>query len=114
MRRAMTALLATLALTATAACGSSEDTRAALPDHEREFLDAVEESLKAEGVAPRYLGKDDDEKLEFGYAVCEDIDGGMAPTEVVQSIEQTGDGDTRMADVALPLVGTAEAYLCHR
>ncbi|WP_017616375.1 DUF732 domain-containing protein [Nocardiopsis salina] len=112
MRRALLTLLAVLALTATAACGEGEDARAALPDHEREFLDSVEESLSAEGVAPRYLGANDEEKLEFGYAVCEDIDGGMAPTEVVQSIEQSGDGDTRMADVALPLVGNADAYLC--
>ena len=41
MRRALLTLLAVLALTATAACGEGEDARAALPDHEREFLDSV-------------------------------------------------------------------------
>lgn len=113
--RTLTALAATaiLALTTTACSNETTDTRDNLPDHEHEFLNSVEEALRKEGIATRYLGKDDTEKLEFGYAVCEDIEAGIPPTEVVQSIAQAGDGNTPMADIALPLVGNAEIYLCN-
>ncbi|MEV2277670.1 DUF732 domain-containing protein [Nocardiopsis sp. NPDC049922] len=74
---------------------------------EQTFLDSLYEDAAAAGSGIRGFG--DEDNLELGYAVCDDIEAGMAPTEVVQSL-QVEDGP--IADVATELVGHAQVYLC--
>lgn len=103
--RTLTALLAALALATLTACSSTPD----LPEHEQAFLDALYEDAADTGSGIRGLG--DTDVLDLGYAICDDLDGGMAPTDVVASLQPAGE-DTPISKVAAPLVGHADVYLC--
>lgn len=105
MRRTLTTLLAALALTATA-CGSDEPE---WPEHEQAFLDALYEDAREAGSGTSGLG--DQDNLDLGYAVCDDIADGMTPTDVVSSLQSAGE-EPPISKVASPLVGHAEVYLC--
>lgn len=104
--RALTATLAALALATLTACGSSGPD---LPEHEQAFLDALYDDASEVGSGIKGLG--DQDNLDLGYAVCEDLDGGMAPTDVVASLQPAGE-ETPISKVAAPLVGHADVYLC--
>lgn len=103
--RTLTTTLAALALAATAACGTGLDH----PEHEQAFLDALYEDAREAGSGIKGLG--DSDVLDLGYAVCDDLEAGMAPIEVVQSLQPAGE-DTPISKVASPLVGHADVYLC--
>lgn len=105
--RTITATLATLALAATTACGPSAPDH---PEHEQQFLDGVRESAGEAGSG--IMGFGDEYVLDLGYAVCDDITNGMAPTEVVQSLEKPTGEETPISKVASPLVGQAQLHLC--
>lgn len=106
--RALTATLAALALAAAlTACGSNAPD---LPEHEQAFLDALYDDASEAGSGIHGFG--DQDNLDLGYAVCEDLDGGMAPTDVVQSLEKPAGEETPISKVAAPLVGHADVYLC--
>ncbi|WP_304452941.1 DUF732 domain-containing protein [Nocardiopsis sp. YSL2] len=89
----------------------SEDQAAAddsgMSEDEQAFLDALYEDAAAAGSGIHGFG--DEDNVELGYAVCSDIEDGMAPTEVVQSLQGV---DGPIADVASELVGHAQAHLC--
>lgn len=104
--RALTAALAALAIATAAACGSSEPD---WPEHEQAFLDALYDDASEAGSGIKGLG--DQNALDLGYAVCDDLADGMDPTSVVQSLQPAGE-DTPISKVAAPLVGHADVYLC--
>lgn len=104
--RALAATLTALALTAATACSSGPD----LPEHEQAFLDALYDDASEAGSGIRGFGSEDN--IELGYAICEDLDGGMTPTDVVQSLEQPDGEETPISKVASPLVAHADVYLC--
>ncbi|QVQ51309.1 DUF732 domain-containing protein [Spiractinospora alimapuensis] len=95
-----------LALAAVTACGSGDPD---LPEHEQQFLDALYDDASEAGSG--IAGLSDQDNLDLGYAVCEDLADGMDPTSVVQSLQPAGE-DTPISKVAAPLVGHAEVYLC--
>lgn len=102
MRRA---LIAFAALPLLVACGGNG---AEFPENEQAYLDQLSDAASEQGSGIRGLG--DQDNLDLGYAVCDDIDNGMAPTEVVQSLQQ-GD-ETPISKVASDLVGAAQVHLC--
>ena len=104
--RSLTALAAVAVLALTAACGTTEPDH---PEHEQAYLDALYEDAREAGSGISGLG--DADVLDIGYAVCDDLDAGMAPTEVVQSLQPAGE-ETPVSKVASPLVGDAEIHLC--
>ncbi|TQN30636.1 uncharacterized protein DUF732 [Haloactinospora alba] len=89
---------------------SSEDD--GISEDEQAFLDALYEDAKEQGSGIHGFG--DEDNLELGYAVCSDLEDGMAPTEVVQSLQPDDgeDEETPISKVASPLVGHAQTYLC--
>ncbi|MCY9786911.1 DUF732 domain-containing protein [Nocardiopsis sp. EMB25] len=60
-------------------------------------------------IGPALRGFGDEDNLTSGQAVCDDIAAGMAPTEVVRSLQGE---DGPIADAATGLVGRARAYPC--
>lgn len=104
--RTLTALLAALLLATTTACGSEPE----WPEHEQAYLDGLRDSAREAGSGIMGLG--DEWLIDFGYAICDDIDGGMAPTEVVQSLEEPSGEETPISEVASPVVGQAQMHLC--
>lgn len=106
--RTLTTTLATLALAATTACGGSDTPE--WPEHEQAYLDGLRDSARDAGSGIMGLG--DEWLIDFGYAICEDIESGMAPTEVVQSLEKPSEDETPISEVASPLVGHAQIHLC--
>lgn len=105
--RTLTALAATaiLALTTTA-CSNEPDH----PEHEQQFLDALYDDAREAGSGIHGMG--DTDVLDLGYAVCDDLDTGMDPTEIVQSLDEPDGDETPISKVASPLVGHADVYLC--
>lgn len=80
--------------------------------NEDRFLEAVYEAAREEGSGIH--GKGDEWVTDLGYAVCEDIEDGMAPTEVVISLKRANEGARLdpVGPVASQLVGNAQLYLC--
>lgn len=106
MRRALIILSALPLLGLAVGCGSDESD---LPENEQAFLDALYEDAREAGSGIAGLG--DQDNIDLGYAVCEDLEE-MAPTEVVQSLEKPSGEETPISKVASPLVGQAQIYLC--
>lgn len=107
--RALPLSLVVLALAVATACGSSDD-EPRWPEHEQAYLDGLRDSARDAGSGVAGLG--DEWLIDFGYAICDDIDGGMAPTEVVQSLEKPDGEETPISEVASPVVGQAQMHLC--
>lgn len=103
----MRRFLVVAAALATTACGPSGPD---LPEHEQAFLDALYADAREAGSGIKGLG--DQDNLDLGYAVCDDIESGMAPTDIVQSLQKPGDEETPISRVASPLVGHAQTHLC--
>jgi hypothetical protein len=95
------------------AAEESDDTTddGGISEDEQAFLDALYEDAAAAGSGIHGFG--DEWNVELGYAVCSDIENGMAPTEVVLSLQGEGE-ETPISTVASELVGHAQVYLCER
>lgn len=106
MRHALTTAAAA-ALLFTAACGSSAPD---LPEHEQAFLDDLHEGARAEGSGIHGFAAQDN--IDLGYAVCDDLDSGMSPAEVVASLDKPEGEETPISKAAVPLVESANEHLC--